>query len=127
MVPVEAHLRAEGMTVYTNTHIQHIKTSGDQKTIYFLHRGQPQHVTANSILQALGRRPNIDGLNLEAAQVGTHKGTIQVDMNMRTSQPHIFAVGDVNGLHEIVHIAIEQGEIAGWKRDASRSATQALS
>ena len=114
VMPVEAHLRAEGMTVYTNTHIQHIKTSGDQKTIYFLHRGQPQHVTANSILQALGRRPNIDGLNLEAARVATHKGTIQVDMDMRTSQSHIFAVGDVNGLHEIVHIAIEQGEIAGW-------------
>ena len=33
---------------------------------------------------------------------------------MRTSQPHIYAVGDVNGLHEIVHIAIQQGEIAGW-------------
>ena len=31
---------------------------------------------------------------------------------MRTNGPHIFAVGDVNGLHEIVHIAIEQGEIA---------------
>jgi pyruvate/2-oxoglutarate dehydrogenase complex dihydrolipoamide dehydrogenase (E3) component len=31
---------------------------------------------------------------------------------MRTNVPHIFAVGDVNGLHEIVHIAIEQGEIA---------------
>jgi pyruvate/2-oxoglutarate dehydrogenase complex dihydrolipoamide dehydrogenase (E3) component len=32
---------------------------------------------------------------------------------MRTSQPHIFAVGDVNGEHEIVHIAVQQGEIAG--------------
>ena len=31
---------------------------------------------------------------------------------MRTNQSHIFAVGDVNGEHEIVHIAIEQGEIA---------------
>ena len=33
---------------------------------------------------------------------------------MRTSQKHIFAVGDVNGLHEVVHIAIQQGEIAGF-------------
>jgi pyruvate/2-oxoglutarate dehydrogenase complex dihydrolipoamide dehydrogenase (E3) component len=112
--PVEAHLRAEGMTVYTNTGIQNITTSGGMKTVHFLHQGQPQQVTATSILQALGRRSNIDGLNLEAAQVATPRGTIQVAMDMRTSQPNIFAVGDVNGLHEIVHIAIEQGEIAGW-------------
>ena len=112
--PVEAHLQAEGMTVYTNTHIQQIRMSSGQKTVHFLHHGQPQTVSATSILQALGRRPNIDGLNLDAARVVCHKEAIRVNEEMRTSQPHIFAVGDVNGIHEIVHIAIEQGEIAGW-------------
>lgn len=112
--PVEAHLRAEGMTVYTNTGIQNITTSGGMKTVHFLHQGQAQHVTATSILQALGRRPNIDGLNLEAAQIAHQTKAISVNKEMRTSQPHIFAVGDVNGGHEIVHIAIEEGEIAGW-------------
>jgi pyruvate/2-oxoglutarate dehydrogenase complex dihydrolipoamide dehydrogenase (E3) component len=112
--PLEAHLRAEGMNVYTNTHIQQISTSNGQKTIHFLHQGEPQQVTGTTILQALGRRPNIDQLNLEAAQVTSQKGAILVNKEMRTSQPHIFAIGDVNGLHEIVHIAIEQGEIAGW-------------
>ena len=114
VVPIETHLQAEGMTLYTGTQIQQIKAAGGQHTIHFLHQAQPRHITATSILQALGRRPNIDGLNLEAAQVATHRGSIQVTMDMRTSQPNIFAVGDVNGLHEIVHIAIEQGEIAGW-------------
>jgi pyruvate/2-oxoglutarate dehydrogenase complex dihydrolipoamide dehydrogenase (E3) component len=33
---------------------------------------------------------------------------------MKTNQPHIFAVGDVNGIHEVVHIAIQQGEVAGF-------------
>ena len=42
------------------------------------------------------------------------QGGIGVDCAMRTNQPHIFAVGDVNGLHEVVHIAIQQGEVAGW-------------
>lgn len=112
--PVEEHLRAEGMTVYTNTGIQNITTSGEMKTVHFLHQGQVQHVTATSILQALGRRPNIDGLNLEAAQIAHQPNAILINKEMRTSQPHIFAVGDVNGGHEIVHIAIEEGEIAGW-------------
>ena len=44
----------------------------------------------------------------------TNKGRVTVNPEMRTSQKNIFAVGDVNGLHEVVHIAIQQGEIAGF-------------
>ena len=113
--PVESKLQEEGMALYTSTSIEHVTRSSDgQKTVHFLHSGKPQQITASSILQALGRHPNIDGLQLEAAQVAIHKNTITVNEAMQTSQPHIFAVGDVNGLHEIVHIAIEQGEIAAW-------------
>ena len=112
--PVEARLQEEGMKIFTNTHIQRVSSSETKKTIHFLHNGEPRQITATAILQALGRRPNIDGLNLQAAQVETFKETIVVNKEMRTSQSHIFAVGDANGLHEIVHIAIEQGEIAGW-------------
>ena len=112
--PVEARFREEGMTVLTGTAIQKVTDSGNLKTVHFLHKGQPQQVTAATILQALGRLPNIDELHLEAAQLSPRNGKIVVDPTMCTSQPHIYAVGDVNGLHEIVHIAIEQGEIAGW-------------
>jgi len=113
--PVEAKLQEEGMTIYTNTSIERVTRSSDgQKTVHLLHHGQPRQVTASTILQALGRHPNITGLNLEAAQVAIKNKTIVVNKKMQTSQSHIFAVGDVNGLYEIVHIAIEQGEIAGW-------------
>lgn len=114
-LPVEAKLREEDMTIYTNTSIERITRSPEgHKTIHFLHHGQSQEVTAATILQALGRRPNIDGLQLEAAHVKIKNQTIVVTESMQTSQPHIYAVGDVNSQHEIVHIAIEQGEIAGW-------------
>ena len=114
-MPVETKLQEEGMTIYTNTSIEKVTRSSDgQKTVDFIHDGQPQQITASTILQALGRRPNIDGLQLDAAHVAIHKDTISVNKSMQTSQSHIYAVGDVNGLHEIVHIAIEQGEIAGW-------------
>ena len=112
--PVEERFREEGMKVYTNSKIRHIKREGPLKLIEFFHDGQEKSATGEVILQALGRRPNIDGLNLEKAKVKTQNGKITVDTAMRTSEPHIFAVGDVNGLHEIVHIAIQQGEIAGW-------------
>ena len=113
-LPVETRFREEGMNVYTNTRLEQITQEGHLKSVHFIHNGQQKSVSAEVILQALGRRPNTDGLNLEVARVETLNGKITVDTEMRTSEPHIFAVGDVNGLHEIVHIAIQQGEIAGW-------------
>ena len=112
--PVEARFREEGMTVLTNTRLHEFTLDGTHKTAHLTHEGTEKTVTAEVILQALGRQPNIESLNVEAAQIEIRQGKISVDDTMRTSQPHIYAVGDVNGLHEIVHIAIQQGEIAGW-------------
>lgn len=111
--PVEERLREEGMQVFTGTRLLKVEEETGQKQITFEQNGMEQTVTAETILQALGRRPNIDGLNLEAAGVQVERGRVKVDTEMRTSQKNIFAIGDVNGEHEIVHIAIEQGEIAG--------------
>ena len=110
--PVETRFREEGMNLYTGTKLLRVEKSKHGRTVFFLHEGIKKSATASIILQALGRKPNIDRLNLAAASVKTNQGRIEVDQKMRTNVPHIFAVGDVNGLHEIVHIAIEQGEIA---------------
>jgi len=112
--PVETRFREEGMHVFTGTTIHKFTKDGSLKVAHFSHEGFEKTVSADIVLQALGRRSNIDSLNLEAAMVDTHAGKVMVGDTMRTNQPHIFAVGDVNGLHEIVHIAIQQGEIAGW-------------
>lgn len=112
--PVEARFREEGMTVLTNTRLHRFTQDGTHKVAHLTHEGKEKTVSAEVILQALGRRPNIESLNVEAARIEVRQGKIAVDDTMRTSQPHIYAVGDVNGLHEIVHIAIQQGEIAGW-------------
>ncbi len=112
--PIEARFREEGMTVFTGTQLQQVDSDGKNKTVQFLHEGKEKTVSAQILFDALGRHPNTGGLNLEAAGVVIGQGGIGVDCAMRTSQPHIFAVGDVNGLHEVVHIAIQQGEVAGW-------------
>jgi len=112
--PVEARFREEGMEVYTGTQLRRFTRDGDLKVAHFSHEGREKAAAAQEILQAMGRRPSIDCLNLEKAGVEVERGRIVVNPEMRTSQPHIFAVGDVNGLHEIVHIAIQQGEIAAY-------------
>lgn len=112
--PVEAQFQEEGMTLYTTTVLHRFAQDGSLKAAHFSHEGRDKTESAELILQALGRRPNIERLNLEAAQVKTEQARVVINDEMRTSQPHIFAVGDVNSLLEIVHIAIQQGEVAGY-------------
>jgi pyruvate/2-oxoglutarate dehydrogenase complex dihydrolipoamide dehydrogenase (E3) component len=66
----------------------------------------------DEIFYGLGRIPNIASLDLGNAGVNVEYRRIATDSSMRTSMPHIFAAGDCTGLHEIVHIAIRQGEMA---------------
>ncbi len=81
-------------------------------TVSFEREGKTVSVSADEILFALGRVPNTASLVLENAGVKTEQGRIVADEFMRTSAPHIYAAGDCTGPHEIVHIAIQQGETA---------------
>ena len=67
---------------------------------------------AEAVFHGLGRSPNTGSLALENGGVETERGRILCDTHMRTSTPHIYAGGDCTGPHEIVHIAIQQGEVA---------------
>jgi pyruvate/2-oxoglutarate dehydrogenase complex dihydrolipoamide dehydrogenase (E3) component len=75
--------------------------------------GVKQEISADEIFYALGRRPAIDRLHLDAAGIELD-GNVGVKINdrMQSSQPHIFAAGDAAGQFEVVHIAIEQAIVA---------------
>jgi pyruvate/2-oxoglutarate dehydrogenase complex dihydrolipoamide dehydrogenase (E3) component len=104
--------RHEGIQVFTGTKLVDVRRTGKLKTVSFEQQGQKHSVAAAEILLALGRAPNTAGLNLEQAGVATENQRIATDDQMRTSARHIFAAGDCTGPHEIVHIAIQQGETA---------------
>ena len=71
-------------------------------------------VSAAEILLALGRVPNTAALDLDRAGIKSEAGRILAADTMRTSARHIFAAGDCTGPHEIVHVAIQQGETAAY-------------
>ncbi|HVU08407.1 MAG TPA: dihydrolipoyl dehydrogenase [Verrucomicrobiae bacterium] len=110
---IEKVFRREGIKVFISTKLVDAKRSGKLKTISFAQNGKIISVSAEEILFALGRAPNTDFLNLESASVKTEDGYVVTNDKMQTSVPHIFATGDCTGPHEIVHIAVTQGEIAG--------------
>ena len=109
---VENVFRREGIQVFTETRLIDAFRDGRMKTVTFLHRGEKVEVKAEEILFALGRSPNTASLALDKAGVKTEQGRIVTNDQMQTSVPHIFAAGDCTGPYEIVHIAIQQGEIA---------------
>jgi dihydrolipoamide dehydrogenase len=110
---VEEVFRKEEITLYTGTKLLDAKKCGTHKEVTFEHNGQTVRVQADEVFYGLGRQPNIAGLGLEKIGVEVEYERIRTDHYMQTSVPHIYAAGDCTGLHEIVHIAIQQGEVAG--------------
>jgi pyruvate/2-oxoglutarate dehydrogenase complex dihydrolipoamide dehydrogenase (E3) component len=104
--------RREGMQLITGTKLVDAQRKGKLKTVSFEQNGKRTSVSAEEILFALGRVPNTASLNLANAGVKTENGRVVTNGKMQTSTPHIFAAGDCTGPHEIVHIAIQQGETA---------------
>jgi len=111
---LEKVFRREGVDLYTGTRLLDARRVGEGKEVAFEHNGQTVRARAEEILFALGRVPNIASLGLEGIGVRVEDRRPVTNSRMQTTQPHIFAAGDCTGLYEIVHIAIQQGEVAAY-------------
>jgi pyruvate/2-oxoglutarate dehydrogenase complex dihydrolipoamide dehydrogenase (E3) component len=109
---IEKVFRREGINLFTNTKLTGASRSGGLKRVSFLHEARETHVEAEEVLFALGRVPNTASLDLDKAGVATDKLRVVTNDEMQTSAPHIYAAGDCTGPHEIVHLAVIQGETA---------------
>lgn len=110
---IEQTLRDEGIALHTDTHLQKVAHADDHFRVNFTHKGAEHHVEAPFLLNALGRKAATANLGLEAAGVNqSSNGQIICNGMQQTSNPRIYACGDVSGPHDFVHIAIQQGELA---------------
>lgn len=110
---VEEAFRAEGMEVHTGTVVTGIKPTSAGVSLTFTSGGKTLTRRAVRLFNALGRVPSLEGLQLESAGVRlTPAGRIAVNRWQQTSARHIYAGGDVCGPHDIVHLAVAQGELA---------------
>jgi pyruvate/2-oxoglutarate dehydrogenase complex dihydrolipoamide dehydrogenase (E3) component len=109
---IETVFRREGIELFTGTKLLSARNVDGQKEITFEQNGKNHAVRASEVFFGLGRIPNIGSLGLDQAGVDIEDGRIKTNARMETTMPHIYAVGDCTGLHEIVHIAIQQAEVA---------------
>src|SRR5690606_16015643 len=121
---LEKQLVKRGVRVLTNVNLNaescrvspdgvEIQADADSGTIV---------LTAQRMLVSIGRQANVDGIGLEATDIGVKNGFIAVGPTMQTSEPHIYAIGDVIGGVQLAHAAAHEGliaaeHIAGGKTD----------
>ena len=115
---IEGAYTHRGIICHLDTKIHRVTLVNGRKHLEYTHAGKETSVTVDQVLVAMGRQPATHGLDLSHAHVAQEGRKIKVHPSMQSSQPHIFAAGDVCSPLDVVHIAIQQGEIAA--RNAAR-------
>ncbi len=105
-------LEAEGMTVATGTLATAVEKRGGGIALTVESDGAERVLQAEALLVAVGRRPRFGGLDPEAAGIKVEKGAPVVDANLRTTNPRVYAAGDVIGPYRFSHMAEYQGKTA---------------
>lgn len=107
-------MEKKGIEIHLNTRTQSIHDTSDGVTLTYLDvsDGTPYFVDGDAILIATGRKPMIEGLNLQAAgvKVDAH-GAIVVNDQLRTTVPHVWAMGDVKGGPQFTYLSLDDFRI----------------
>ncbi len=107
-------LTAKNIRIITEASVLKITDTGNGsvKIKYKASAGSIKELKASAILIAAGRKPSIDGLNLEAAGVKTNsKGFVEVNGSLQTNIPNIWAIGDINGGPQFTYISLDDFRI----------------
>ncbi len=109
---VEKALERDGVRYVPRTRIASVRRERNgARTVVYEREGRQEETTADEILVAVGRAPNVDGLGLEAAGVAYDRSGVAVDDRLRTSNKRIFACGDVASQYKFTHAADAQARI----------------
>lgn len=109
---IERVFKREGITVLKNMDITKVNKKSGKKVIQYKQNGKNKNVIGDEILLAVGRAPNIEGLNLAGIGVEHDKRKVPVNQKMQTSVANIYAIGDVAGGYLFTHTASYEATIA---------------
>lgn len=111
-VAIANRLSEEGVELHLGAKANFISQSEDKIVLRFERDGEELTIEADSLLVAIGRKPNLDGLELDNAGIKYNRKGIEVNSRLQTSSPHIYAIGDVVGPYQFSHMANAQGILA---------------
>ena len=124
--PLQKRISERYKAIYTGTKVTSVKVADEGLVAFFEGDKAPESETFDRVLVAVGRSPNGNKFGADKAGIEvTERGFIEVDGQMRTNVPHIFAIGDVVGQPMLAHKATHEGKIAAEVCAGEKSAFDA--
>jgi pyruvate/2-oxoglutarate dehydrogenase complex dihydrolipoamide dehydrogenase (E3) component len=108
---LEKNLTAEGISIVTNAEAKALRSDGEITMSISRQDGSATEISAAALLICSGRRPNLEGLGLDAIGVETGERGVLVNDYLQTSRPHIYAAGDIAGPFLFTHMADVQARV----------------
>jgi len=102
---VKRRLRREGVTLREGVKIGKVARGADGIVVEIAENGATESLEGSHLLVAAGRVPNLDALNLDAANIRHSNKGIEVDARLRSTNKRVFAIGDVAGGYQFTHVA----------------------
>lgn len=102
---IQATFAREGIQLWLESNIKQVEKVADGKRLTVEHQGVQKQITVDEILLAVGRKANVEGLNLDAAAVQTNKKGLVVNDTLQTTNPNIYGAGDVALAEQFTHTA----------------------
>ena len=115
-------MNREGVRIITRGIIQQVSSNGSGKRVSVATAGTTHEVECDAILVSVGRKPNLEGLELDIAGVDYTSQGVVVDNRLRTTNPRVYAAGDVCSRYKFTHAADAMARIRDRQRAVSRAA-----
>ena len=129
VAPLEKRMKSLVKSIMTSTKVTKLEANKKGIKVSFENvkdGSSLDAITYEKVLVATGRIPNTDKLNIESANINVNDhGFIEVDHQMRTSQDHIFAIGDIVGQPMLAHKATHEAKVAAEVCAGLKSAFEA--
>ena len=110
---IEKQFKKLGVKILTGTKVESITDEGSSVKVVISKDGKTDELKADKVMQSIGFVPNVEQIGLDKAGVAlTDRKAIEIDDYMRTSVPHIYAIGDVTMKLQLAHVAEAQGVVA---------------
>jgi dihydrolipoamide dehydrogenase len=105
-------LKRRKIEIHTPAKVEEIRPGAEGKTVVFTEAGARKEVGAELVLMAVGRRPELRGLEIEKVGIELERGAVKVNARMETNVPGLYACGDVIGGLLLAHVASAEGKVA---------------
>ena len=127
VAPLQRRIKKQYQNIWLETRVQAIEPQENGLKVTFEGKNAPESEVFDSVLVAVGRRPN--GKKIDADKAGVNideQGFIKVDRQQRTNVAHIFAIGDIVGNPMLAHKAAHEGKVAAEVAAGLKVAFEAL-